>query len=101
MIYIYIKVRKKQLAEKESMLWMIGGVLIVIISLFPKGIDYISKLVNIDYPPSLLFLLGIVFCLGLILRITVYVSVLKEQVKELAQVNAILQKEVYELKERV
>lgn len=94
-IYIYNKVKNNKLEEKESFFWMTGAVLILVLSIFPKILDIISKILNIYYPPALLFLVAIIFILYLILRLTISVTLLKKQCKELAQRNALLEKQLY------
>jgi hypothetical protein len=97
MIFVYDKVKKRKLSEKESIFWMLGAVTILILSIFPNIIIELANLLHIDYAPSLLFLLGIVFVFLLVFRLTIYVSTLKEQVKELAQRNAILESRITQL----
>lgn len=101
MLFILRKVKNKQLVEKESFFWMIGAIGIVILGLFPSILDFVAKLVHITYPPSLLFLLGTLFSLGLIFRLTIYISLLKEQIKDLGQNNCILEKRIECLEEWV
>lgn len=94
MIYIYKKVVKNKMVEKESFFWMLGATMIFLLSLFPQVLDFIANKVYIYYPPSMLFMIGIIFTLILVFRLTMYVSALQQQVKELAQRNAILEKKI-------
>lgn len=100
-VYIYKQVKKKKLSEKESILWMLGATFFCILGIFPNILDALAKCLNIAYPPSLLFLIGIMFGLALIFRAGVYVSVLQSQVKELAELNAVLQKRILEIEEKL
>lgn len=97
MFLVYSQVKKKRLAEKESIFWIIGAIAILILSTFPKIIIMLASIINVEYAPSLLFLIGIIFCLLLVFRLSVYVSILREQIKELAQHNAILEKRIHDL----
>lgn len=94
MMYIYIKVNRNKISEKESIFWMIGAVAIFILSLFPQIIQVLAKISGIEYAPSMLFLLGIIFCIILIFRLTVCVFALQQQVKELAQRNALIEGQI-------
>lgn len=98
MTIVYKKVKKRNLSEKESIFWMIGATLILILGIFPNILIRLAEMLHIEYAPSLLFLVGIVFVYLLVFRLTIYVSILKEQVKELAQRNAILEDCVTQLK---
>lgn len=94
MIYVYKKVAKNKMAEKESFFWIIGSIMIFLLSLFPQIIDFIADKLHIYYPPSMLFMIGIIFTLILVFRLTIYVSILRQEVRELAQRNAILEKKL-------
>ena len=97
MIYVYRKVSENKLSEKESIFWMMGAISILILGIFPNITIRIAEILKIEYAPSLLFLVGIVFVFLLVFRLTLYVSILKEQVKELAQRNAILENRIVHL----
>lgn len=97
MIYVYKKVKVNKLAENESIFWMIGGLIVFILGIFPDISIYIANILKIEYAPSLVFLMGILFCLGVIFRMTIHISLLKEQVKSLAQLNSILQVRIEKL----
>ena len=96
-ILVYKQVKKNKLEEKESLFWILGSICILILAFFPKIIITMSRILNIDYPPSLLFLLGIIFTIGLVFRLTLYVTLMKQQIKELAQRNALLEKKILEI----
>lgn len=98
-LYVYKKVKENKLSEKESIFWMVGAIGILILGIFPNIMIKMARILKIEYAPSLLFLLGIVFIFLLVFRLTVYISILKEQVKELAQRNAILENRVVYLEQ--
>lgn len=93
------KVKKQRFFEKESFAWVIGSIVMLILAIFPGIVDWFSNLVGIDYGPSLLFFLSIMFILYLLFRQTVQVSLLKEQVKHLGQKIVVLEKELQEHEE--
>lgn len=86
------KVKKKRFFEKESFLWLIGSIIMLILAIFPSLVQDLSYVVGIEYAPSLLFLLAIIFTLYLLFRQTENVSLLKEQTKELGQRIVVLEK---------
>lgn len=75
----------KKMNEKASLLWLVGSALVLILSVIPSILDKISKFIGVDYPPSLLFMLGILIILFICLMHTVQISILNNQIKELAQ----------------
>lgn len=96
MILVLSDVKKKKFFEQESFFWVMGAVVVLILALFPGIIILLSNLVGIDYAPSLLFLLAILFILYLLFRQSKQVSLLKEQVKDLGQKLVVLQKMIEE-----
>ena len=99
LIFIFIiisRVKKKRFFEKESFVWLLGSTLCLVLSIFPKTIDFISNLLGIYYGPSLLFLISIMFVLLLLFRQSEQVSLLKEQVKHLGQKIVVLEKIIEE-----
>lgn len=93
-IYVYNRVKKNIFSEKESMFWMLGSLIIFIVSLFPNIVDYLSDALGIIYPPSLLFLISMIFIIFLLLRQSQQISMLNSTVKELVQRNALMEQKV-------
>ena len=61
----------------------------------------ISDVLGILYPPSTLFLIGILFLIVLLLQISVVVSGLSEGNRKLAQEISLLKHELMELKKKI
>ena len=95
--YIYNNVQKHMMSQDESILWMVGASIILILAIFPDIIIYLSKIVGISYPPSLLFFLTSVFLLILLFRNSQQLSVLSEKNKELVQNLGLLDNRVRKL----
>lgn len=98
-MFVYTQVKKKKLSEKESFFWICGSILMLLLSIFPNIINKFSNMLGIVYAPSLLFLLGIIFTLGLVFRLTMYITKIQQQNKELAQRNALLEKKILDIEE--
>ena len=94
-------VKKQRSFERESFYWVIGAIGMVILAINPNIIIKISHIVNIRYPPSLLFLISILFILYLLFKLTCQISNLREQNKELAQESIILKKRFKELQDEI
>lgn len=97
MMYIYHNVKKNTLSQDESILWVIGAVIILILSIWPNIIIWLANIVGIAYPPSLLFLVTSVFLVLFLFRNSQQISILKEKNKELIQDLALLEKRVRDL----
>ena len=90
LLYVVNNVRKKEFSIKESFWWFFGALAMLILSIFPYSIDKIAVMLNIEYPPSLLFVICIVFLLFQNFRSSKKISDLQMKVVELAQELAIV-----------
>ncbi|WP_424766573.1 DUF2304 domain-containing protein [Paenibacillus sp. sgz302251] len=95
---LIVLINRRLLREQYSMLWLLFGVVMLILSVRVQIIDSLADAVGIAYAPALLFLVGILFCVALILHLTVIVSKLSEKVIRLTQELGILQHELHERK---
>lgn len=93
-IYILSVVIKGTFDIYESIFWLIGTVIILILSIFPNLIIWLASLIGIEYAPSLLFLLVAVFLIFINFRNTQKIVKQKEKILSLAQDVAILKYEV-------
>ncbi len=96
-MYIYHNVRKNLLSQDESILWVIGAIFILILSIWPNIVIWLASIVGIAYPPSLLFLITSIFLILFLFRNSQQISVLKEKNKELIQDLALLEKRLRDL----
>jgi hypothetical protein len=95
---------KKSISERNSLLWLLGTAVIFILSIYPKIIDKIAYAIGVEYPPTLLFLLGIIILLFITLFHSIQISILNSQVKELTQyiaINNFLAKEFLETRDAI
>jgi len=90
-IYILVKVKKNKFSEGRSIFWVLGGAAIFLLSIFPKLIDKMSALLGINHPPSLLFLLATIFIIYTVFKLEEDITRTREQMKDLAHRNAILE----------
>jgi hypothetical protein len=91
-------VRKKQLREQYSLLWILSAVVLILSAVFIKFIERASHAVGIYYPPAFLFLIAILLLLVLQFHFSTVISSLREQNKVLTQDLAILASDVEALK---
>jgi len=99
--YIFLKIRKKILSAIESILWILAGIVILLLSIFPGVLDSIAIAIGVKYPPALLFLLGILILFFLTIRQEEKISFLNERIKRLAQNTAITNHEIEELRRKI
>lgn len=78
-------VRKNKLSEKYSLLWILFGFVILILSISPVFIEKISALIDIKYAPSVLFVFGLLFLIVYSLQITIVLSKQSKRIIRLTQ----------------
>lgn len=84
-IYIFHTVKNGKFSINESIFWIFGGFVILILSLFPKIIDIVASKLGIDYPPSLLFMMCSIFLIFMCFRNNRRIAEQQEKIIELAQ----------------
>ena len=90
LLYILEMVLRRKLREEYSILWLAGSVVILVLSLKQDWLDGIARAVGIVYPPSFLFLVGILFILLILIHFSIAISKLHQMNKKMAQEIALL-----------
>lgn len=90
MLLILQQVRKNKLNLRFALLWLVLGVLMLIIDIFPEIITFVASTLGLELASNLLFFLGICFTLILVFGLTLKVSKLNDEVKRLTQEVALL-----------
>ena len=72
----------KKFSERISLIWSISAMAVFLISIFPRILDVFAKLLGVDYPPSILFLLAILILLFICFYHSIQISMLNNQVRE-------------------
>ena len=83
-------VRRRKLREEYSILWMSGSALILVLSLKQDWLVSLAHAVGIVYPPSFLFLVGILFILLILIHFSIAISKLHQMNKKMAQEIALM-----------
>ena len=88
--------RRKRINLKYTLLWIFSGVVMLLLAL-PGILDRVAAVVGIASPVNALFAVAL-FCIIIILMsLTAIVSRLNNQLLQLAQANALLERRVREL----
>lgn len=59
-IYIISSIRKNKLSVKTSFGWIIGAMAMLFLAIWPKSLDWLSRIIGIEYPPALFLTLCVV-----------------------------------------
>jgi hypothetical protein len=94
-------VRRRRLAERYALLWMLAAAALLVLSIWTNGLDVIADAMGIAEPANAIFILafGIVFVL--LLHFSVATTRLAEETKILAQESARLERELREARGEV
>ncbi len=94
LVFVIELIRRGRLKERYSLLWLLAGTVLLILSTSRNLLDFVSHLFGIYYPPSFLFLLAFLFLLLITMHFSVVISNMSEKNKLLAQEIALLRQMV-------
>lgn len=101
LITIFRLIRLRKLKEQYSFLWMALSLAMLVLSVFPSGLDWLAARLNVSYAPSLLYLLAVLGMLSILLHLTMAVSHLTERSIKLAQLSALQEERIRQLEESI
>jgi len=87
---IYL-INKGKLREEYSWLWFLTGVVILILTVWYDLLTFLTGLIGAVLPTTTLFIFGIIFIMLIALHSAVKISVLNDQIKNLAQKVSLLE----------
>lgn len=97
--FILELLRKRKLREEYSLLWLGGGVLFLVLSLWRDLLTQLSFALGIAYPPAALFLVLIMGAYLMLLHFSLVFSAMSEKTKAMAQEIALMKLELERLRE--
>jgi hypothetical protein len=98
-ILIMYFLKKKSLNLKYTILWIVSGITMLTVVIFPQLIHEVSIMLGIMNPVNAVFALELFFLLVILMSITSIVSKQSEKIKQLIQRLALLEKRVRELED--
>lgn len=96
LLFSYVVVRlllKNRISERNSVIWLGGAIVIFLISGNTALFDHVARMLGIDYPPALLFLLSTLVLLLFSLYQTIQITKLSSKIKDISQYLALNPKE--------
>lgn len=97
---IFYLLKKKALTLKYTLMWILLGVIMVVIAIFPALLKKLSILVGISTPSNALFAVILFAILLILMALTSIISGLNEKNIKLIQSVALLEKRVRELEKK-
>lgn len=98
--YIIVSIRRNKLSVGTSFGWIIFCLIMLVLSIWPKSLDWLARALGITYPPALFLTLCIVLLLIIDFSYSKKLEELKLKVTDLAQELSILKEEQNEKSER-
>lgn len=92
---------KRKLREKYAALWLVVGIATLVLAAFPELLTVVARLVGVQLPSNLLFILSILMLLGVSLHLSWEISVVEDETRILAEEVAILRTQVENLESNV
>ena len=89
--------KKKALSLKYTLLWILAGIILGIMVLFPNLLSIITHFLGFESNMNGLFILAFAFVAMILMSLTSIVSKQAEKIKTLIQQQAILEKRIREL----
>lgn len=91
---------RRQLREKYATLWIVVGLVILVLAIFPGLLVGLSRLLGVEVPSNLIFALAIVLLVGVALHLSWELSQAEDEVRRVAEDVAIVRADVEELRQR-
>ena len=98
---IFYMLKKNLLSVKYSLLWLFFAAALILFAAVPYVVYVLRDILNIEIPVNLVFVLLFCFVLLVLLSVSVAISQLAEKAKRLAKSNALLEKRVRELENKL
>ena len=92
-------VRKRRLREEYSVLWLATSLLMFVLVIRYDWLVALTGFIGAGLPTTTLFICSIIFLILIAVQFSIKISLLSDQVKNLAQENALLRQEYAELKD--
>ena len=93
--------KKKKLTVRYSIIWLLSGIVLLIFALFPYIVLVLRDLLHVEIAVNLVFMIVLAFVLLILLSLSSIVSGFSEKIKRLAQSNALLERRIRELEEKL
>ena len=95
--FIIEQVRRRRLAVEYSLIWIVAGLGMIVLSLWKNGIEYLAELMGIYYAPSAIFVIFGVLVFVLCVHFSLEISKLSSNNRVLIQRIALLEDDLKNL----
>ena len=94
-------IRRDKIEVKYAIIWLAFSLVMILFSLFPQIVLILGDITRVIDPVNFVFLTQIIFILLILLSVSAVISGFSKKIKRLTQSNAILEKRVRRLEEKI
>jgi len=95
--FILEQVRRRRLAVEYSLIWIVAGMGMIVLSLWKDGIEYLADIMGIYYAPSAIFVIFGILVFVLCVHFSLEISRLSSNNRVLVQRIALLEDDLKKL----
>lgn len=99
-VFILYLIRLKRLKEEYSLLWLFFSIVFIVFSFWRDGLDWLSELVGIAYPPAAIFLILLMALFVIMIEFSVIISKHSDWIKKTGQDIGLMKNEIEKLKNK-
>ena len=99
-VCIFHLIKRKSLSLKYSLMWLLSGVIILLITIFPEAFNFIMEKIGIVNAANGLFSICVFLLLILLLMLTSIISKMNTKIKTMVQNIGIMEQRIRELEEK-
>ena len=96
-VVLILMLRRKRLSLRYTLLWLFSGVVLLVLSLFPGLLRWVTSLLGFQVQSNALFAILFFFVLLILMSLTSITSKQNEYIKRLVQHTAVLEKRIRDL----
>lgn len=101
LIVILSMLLRRTLREKYAVFWLIIGAIGLVLALVPSLLEWLAGALGVAVPANLLFALAIVLLVGVAVHLSWELSTAEDEIRRLAEEQAIARAEIEQLVGRV
>lgn len=100
-IFIILFLRKKALNLKYTILWILSGIIMLVVVIWPGVVQFFSDLFGIKTLSNTVFALALFFLIIIVMSLSSIVSKLNDKLKRSTQYVALLEQRVRQLEKKL
>ena len=89
-IYMLYSIRKNKLSVANSFVWIVFCLILLLLSIFPKSLDWLAEFVDVYYPPALFLTIAVVILFIINFQYSKKIEELQKKVVDLGQELSII-----------